>query len=688
VLRRWLKTPVRQGIAGALLLVVAVGVYFAVRAVASPGPSPAPKPRPTIVATRHGGVRAWKPVRRWTIWAADHLLGFRYREKRLRLDGLPPASRRMTIAGLAAIVVLMLLVAYPRLLDFGEPLYPGGGVEVLSAAPAVGIIGLGVTATVLVYATGLCGWPLRLATGVGWVGVLAISGTYAGSLRGGLVLDIAGIAARVGYLAVPLGLLGSAIAPLVARFMRLVHFTHGARWLELAEPVVAVVAAAGSAVFFAAVITAYLAGPPVITNATAADFLFSLDLTAYVALPLVFIAALSVVNFAYGIGQLTAGTLAKRGRVFALPVLAGVIAAESLALGYGQFAAWGHQPARDALVAGWLAAFGGTWYLLRDREPDPRLAEDQSAGTHGALVLAGPQLIAPVLIAAFFVFRGRYTTVPAIANFIDDYLNFTSAQDNQVTNDATRLLFAVMLLAAVPFVFARRETVQRRHLALAYVFLALWVLASLLPGPPGSVLVVPSLPQIPLLAGLVVLVLLVWRRFAAADAALLTGIVVFAWLVETNGDFIGIVGKLAGFPSNVTLLVGVALALLGDSEFAGRDGTLLPRRARAPLWAGYIGLSLALTLLSQWKGTPGAFGSQSSSGLVLYDTDTWSASAFSEIGLPLAAWLLLTGRLQPKPASEAKSDVAAKPAVSPEPERTSSQPPSESAPSAPPATAE
>jgi hypothetical protein len=52
VLRRWLKTPVRQGIAGALLLVVAVGVYFAVRAVASPGPSPAQKPRPTSVATR------------------------------------------------------------------------------------------------------------------------------------------------------------------------------------------------------------------------------------------------------------------------------------------------------------------------------------------------------------------------------------------------------------------------------------------------------------------------------------------------------------------------------------------------------------------------------------------------------------------------------------------------------------
>jgi hypothetical protein len=41
----------------------------------------------------------------------DHLLGFRYREKRLRLDGLPPASRRLTVTGLVVVGVLMVFLA-------------------------------------------------------------------------------------------------------------------------------------------------------------------------------------------------------------------------------------------------------------------------------------------------------------------------------------------------------------------------------------------------------------------------------------------------------------------------------------------------------------------------------------------------------------------------------------------------
>ena len=53
-------------------------------------------------------------------WAADHLLGFQYQNKRLKLDGMTPAVKRLTIAGLVTIVLLMVCLVHAAALHMAR----------------------------------------------------------------------------------------------------------------------------------------------------------------------------------------------------------------------------------------------------------------------------------------------------------------------------------------------------------------------------------------------------------------------------------------------------------------------------------------------------------------------------------------------------------------------------------------
>jgi hypothetical protein len=512
--------------------------------------------------------------------------------------------------------------------------------------------------------------------------VISYTATFAGNQSGTTLLRVAASVSRVCYLAVP----GCLVASAIVSWPRL-RLGHAEPWLRTA-------ATAAATAFFCALLAVYFSGHVLVMQDFAADFVFSATLLSFVTMPLVFIAALSVVTFAYGIGQVTAGAARTAGPRLAWPVLCGLIAGQAVLLGWQQRAFWLPHPAQDAVVAGWLAAAGAVASLVRRREPDPRTTEDQHFASHSALTLSVPQLLAPALIAAFFLFKSEYTKVPAVANFI--YAHFTAfSTDARLANDGERLLFAVMLVVALRITLARGETGRRRGLALGYVFTAAWLLATFLPGPLSAAADpatgMPSalrLPQIPLFICAAVIGVAVVRRgrLRRAELAFLAGLLAFGWLAETDGGFLDIVGGILGVPGNVTLIAGVALVLLGDSEFAGKDSVLLPRRARPLLWVGYIGVSLALTLLGQQVPIASAGASL-------------SAFAFAEIGLPLALWLVLTGRLLPKPATATAEHAAAaadppaaatpggpsaNPRVTPAPATRSSPPPHESVPSEPP----
>ena len=189
-----------------------------------------------------------------------------------------------------------------------------------------------------------------------------------------------------------------------------------------------------------------------------------------------------------------------------------------------------------------------------------------------------------------------------------------------------------MLLIALPVAIAKKERVVRRQLALGYVFIAAWVLA----GPAAAQIAgVGKKRDSHTVAGrLGTLGVIVGRRgkLTATQLATLTGLLIFAWLAETDGTFVDVAGRLLGLSGSLILIIGVALTLLGDSEFVQNDGKLMPQRARPLLWVGYIGMSLTLTLLA-------------APAFVLNS----GPFAFRELAWPLALWLVITGRMVPRP---------------------------------------
>lgn len=559
-------------------------------------------------------------------WAADHLLGFRYQDKRLKLDGMLPPVKRLTITGLVTVVVLMVCLAHAAFLHIGA-VYVLDGQRAYFALPAVAICAMAVNCIILIYGASQCAAIMRLAAAAGFIAILSFMATLVGSLgrSGSPLVDAIAITSDVCYLAVPVSLSVSAICAWLKR---------RPKWAEPSLGLVATIAAGG---FFACQLAAYVKEPP---QAIARNLIFAAIQLAYVALPLIYIAALSVVKLAYGVGQAGA-SLARSAKPYVRGVSLGVLViAAAWFLGWHDRGRWTGSPSASAMIIAWCGAASIAMFVLRRRAPDPELADDEKFANHAALVLTVPELLVQLFVAAFFVFSSKFTSIKPAANFIYTHLNFTTPEYNRFVNDGYRILFAIMLLIALPVAIARKENAPRRQLALGYVFIAAWVLAG-----PAAVQVTGAGRAevlIPLLACLGTLGVIAARRgkLSAGQLAALIGLLIFAWLAETDGTFIDIVGRLFGLSGNLILIVGVALTLLGDSEFVQKDGRLLPQRARPLLWVGYIGVSLTLTLLAQpdFVLNSGPF-------------------AFGELGWPLALWLVITGRLLPSPPKTEAEDA-------------------------------
>jgi len=551
-------------------------------------------------------------------WAADHLLGFQYQNKRLKLDGMTPAVKRLTIAGLITIVLLMVCLVHVASLHIGT-VYVLDGRRVYFALPAVAICVMAVNSVILIYGASQCAAILRLAGAAGFIAILSFMATAVGNMAnsGSTLVDAIAISSDVCYLAVPVSLSVSAACAL----LRL-----RPKWIEASLGLVAAVAVGG---FFACQLTVYITESP---QGIAQNLVFAAIQLAYVALPLIYIAALSVVKLAYGVGQAGAGISRSAKPYVRWAGVGALVVAEAWWLGWRDRSNWTGSLLAATVIIAWCVAGCVAMFALRRRAPDPKLADDQKFASHAALVLTIPILMVQLFLAAYFVFSSKFTSIKEVASFIYNHLNFSTPEYTRFVNDGYRILFAIMLVVALPVAVAKKERTARRQLALGYVFIAAWVLAG-----PATVQIAGAAKSetlIPLLACLGTLGLIAGRRgkLSAAQLAALIGLLIFVWLAETDGTFLDVVGRFFGLSGSLILIVGVALTLLGDSEFVQNDGKLMPQRARPLLWVGYIGISLTLTLLA-------------APAFVLNS----GPFAFSQLAWPFALWLVITGRMVSRP---------------------------------------
>jgi hypothetical protein len=125
--------------------------------------------------------------------------------------------------------------------------------------------------------------------------------------------------------------------------------------------------------------------------------------------------------------------------------------------------------------------------------------------------------------------------------------------------------------------------------------------------------------------GVLLVLLLRGRTLSPAALAGLTTLLVFSWLVMSRGDYISFVGGLVGLPAVLVVVFGVVLTLASGSAFASESSRRLPAEARPLLFVGYLLLSVVILLWLEVTHEEGQ--------------DAFSLAGFYVIGIPMACWL-------------------------------------------------
>ena len=227
-------------------------------------------------------------------------------------------------------------------------------------------------------------------------------------------------------------------------------------------------------------------------------------------------------------------------------------------------------------------------------------------------------------------------------------------------------IVAVAAIATGLWLVRRDRKRTDQELGSAMVLIGAWALPSFLLDltdlSPGFI---SPLLDVGLTLGIGVYVACRWRTITRSEAVVLGTITVFAWLVITKGDWITVIGSMAGLPSVFVIVFGIVYSLASDALFTRtgaqgpphglrpfvlRGATLgttnhVPRAARPLLFVGY--LILSVTILNWIVATHGVNDQQASA-------DT----AFFQLGIPWAAWLIARRLLSsgaPDPDGEALS---------------------------------
>jgi hypothetical protein len=554
----------------------------------------------------------------WDVMIADPM-----RQGRLRLDGLPPVTRQLSIAGVVVLGGLLVSLVFNDLWRRG-PLVLVRDFEQAPNLAARGVIpftliSVGV-AWVLILAGAALARPLVAAL-VGVAFLLANSGMsdILVSDEDSLVLRLVPDAVLACYFAAP----ALALALSVLRLRD--------RWRVL-RVVLAVALGVAVITFFGGQLAVYVAEEH---RGDLASLPRSLDGTLNglqgFLVPLFILAVAGLVQLNHHVAEAVATPLWDLPAVVVRILVLALIALKLRYALVGRIDDWVAYVDERRIQAVQAVAFlvllaGAAWLFRRRRTAGFDEDVQTERLVYGASVLLSFTLLVVGIVTNVSLFlagrgaegAGRWVIENFPASFVVKYLLLG--------------VFAVVLLAGVALCVRRGRTGRDQAIGGAMVVVGAWVVPNLALQQLSERDVGFDIGFLDLLLTLAALVFVVvrWRRLDTPAAVRIGALLVFASLVAGNGYVATrLVSKvLAAFtpPAVLLIVIGVLYVVFADSSFASASSTNFPRETRALLWIGYLIFVVAVTNY--------VLVAREAEYRIEYDR-----FAFHLLALPLAVWL-------------------------------------------------
>jgi len=226
-------------------------------------------------------------------------------------------------------------------------------------------------------------------------------------------------------------------------------------------------------------------------------------------------------------------------------------------------------------------------------------------------------------------------------HFVNALARFT----NRHAGVARAIPWVLVLLTGV-WLLARGRTQRRVELGLGLALVGAWTVPFYVLNAFGIRFQFSNpLFDIVLTVAIGVVLAVRWSGIDRHEALALGLVVLFSWMAFTRGDFVAFLAGTAlqflALGSAIVLVFGIVYALLADSAFVTGTSPRFPRESRVPLYLGYLVLS---TALFAWL-------------LITHPTSNFvargAANGFSDIGIPLATWLVIRRPLTRRDAADA-----------------------------------
>lgn len=568
---------------------------------------------------------------------------------RLRIAGTRPVERHLAISALIVLFLVMgslLLSDLWRRGDLLDISNTGGRWSFLPRALLpVTLVALLAGWVAFLWGAMLAAWPARIAATALFLIVNASIGRPETFGLGDTLVDR--VAPAIGWS----GYLGTAGIGLVGGLL-------GARrsWYRRVRPVLLVLLTLSLVAFFGALLWIASQPPPQgFQSSTLLGLHGAIERTSNMLVPMVLLSAVAIVDFGYALGQAVVSpawelrvTVVKAGASILLGLKLWIQLVEG-----GEWDRWGQllaaSPELVAAPAATLLFFGVVavaWRRrLRRRASGAQLTEAKETLMYsGVLAESLALFVLLVLLGAADVAFSQANSM-WVFDFTAAAARFTARHSLVVRAIPWGVLLAVGLWLLV----RPRANERVREIGLGLVLLGGYNLPFFVLAAIGiRVELSFELMDVMLSLGLLGALLVRWRRIDLAESIAIAGLAVFAWALFSRGDFVGVLSETAlGFlplSGAVVVVFGLVWALLADSAAASEDSPRFPRESRVLLYVGYLVLSA--TILNWLEITHPV---ESLFERIL-------RNGFADIGIPLAAWLIIR-----RPRTLAEASVAALP---------------------------
>jgi hypothetical protein len=543
------------------------------------------------------------------------------REGHLRLDKLSGTERLLARCGLVLLALLLASVLFAQTWRNGT-LFQLSGDNALRFVP---VAALPITLLGFFLGWALLCWgaldsspSIRLFVAALFLttGSLLTVGSESGLGLGDWVLEHGPSLVRVGYLVVPGALLLSAVLHPVVRVRP--------RGRMAVTAVLRVVLLGALLLHYGTLLWAHVAAErqgflplvPAMLDGTIAQ-------VDSVLLPLVYVAAISVIDFALDVSTSLTEPARLLSRRWLLLLLVAVLAVKILFQVVLDWGAW------TALLTYQPQAFVRTVVYVVvlvllvavatrfPRSDDYVLAKERTM-YGSSFVLALPYMLNLIGVGAAFFMISQFHSTRANGLIEGSFYSWLGT-------DGLAIIAALVAVAGV-VLMRRAKGGFGDELGSALFVVGGWCFLQLLL-PVFHIESGFSYPTVDLVATAAVLLVLVlrWRSLSPAALVAMITVLVFSWLVVSRGDYISFVGGLVGLPAILVVVFGVVLTLASGSTFASESSKRLPAEARPLLFVGYLLLSVVILY---WV-------------TVTHETglDDDSLAGFYFLGIPMAAWL-------------------------------------------------